>query len=50
MVGKRTINETDTETENVDPQSNKKPRNVLKITETFEEKKTDEKMPTRDVN
>ncbi len=44
------INETDTETENVDPQSNKKPSNSLKRTPPFEETKADKKMPTRAVN
>ena len=52
MVGqKRTINEADTETENVDPeQSNKKQRNSMKRTQPFGETKTDETMPTRAVN
>ena len=39
MVGqKRTINQTDTETESVDPQSNKEEINALKRTEPFGEK------------
>ena len=50
MVGqKRTINESGSETENMDPLlKNKKQRNALKLTEPCGEKKTDEKISKRD--